>query len=158
MACLMAVMKALNQVARRASGTGNGQQKKVKRIQLSVFLQVNEKPSRSQELLCRHFSAFDMHHQMQDFFAHYGQGYRAPLGHGIASIMGAYPQPDNAEHYEDAFDQATERSDMWVNKWDECCCEKMGLQPNAKKKMAHLLAKMFLCPRASQLIKSGFSA
>lgn len=28
----MAVMKALNQVARRASGTGNGQQKKVKRI------------------------------------------------------------------------------------------------------------------------------
>lgn len=80
-------------------------------------------------------NAFERHaHQMQDFFAHYGQGYRAIRGgHGWDSVTGGYPEPDNADHYEDAFDQATERSDMWVNKWDECCCEKNGTPTQRKK-------------------------
>lgn len=127
--------------------------------------------------------AFERHsHQMQDFFSHYGQGFRAepygksmeqsgsdlayaalmaatpsvplssyelkrledaadvmqnyPTGHLWPSVAGKLPgnfEPDNAEDFEDAFNQAEERSNMWVNKWDECCCEKNGIPTQRTK-------------------------
>ena len=104
---------------------------------------------------------------MQDFFAHYGQGFRAnkydysmgdaiwalnflmdeesiniplkvdsliklinyPYGHGPATIIRRpfpVPQPDNAEHYYDAYQQAAERSSMWYAMWTKCCCYEKG--------------------------------
>ena len=79
-------------------------------------------------------------HQMQDFFSHYGQGYRASTnlnyatllgsGHGLDSagtsiLSGAglsVARPDNAIDYRDAYAAAKRRTQDWVNRWKKCCC------------------------------------
>lgn len=84
-------------------------------------------------------------HFMQDFFAHYGQGFRAApviflglgavmitlagqfviygdFGHAATSIFGDNAlKPDDAWIYRDAFEQANEQSIHWVRQWDKCC-------------------------------------
>ncbi len=84
-------------------------------------------------------------HFMQDFFSHYGQGFRASLvipysvgvilistavqyvvygdfGHAVSSLFGDNSlQPDDAWIYREAFEQANEQSIHWVRQWDKCC-------------------------------------
>lgn len=106
---------------------------------------------------------FESHaHQMQDFFAHYGQGFRAehyhlswwqslaylaisaqpsvpvviridhweqiknyPFGHAVATAKGftyLFALPDSSVDYAAAFGQAVERTKMWYEQWNKCCC------------------------------------
>jgi len=80
-------------------------------------------------------------HFMQDFFAHYGQGFRAApmqtlfwgleleiqiiyrgdFGHMLHSILDKDSAPDDAWIYRDAFKQADIQSEHWVKQWDKCC-------------------------------------
>jgi RHS repeat-associated protein len=80
-------------------------------------------------------------HQMQDFFSHYGQGFRAKdelnymtllkAGHGVSSAgssIGRFSgfgavRPDNAVDYRRAYEAATMRTGYWVNRWTKCCCK-----------------------------------
>ncbi len=97
---------------------------------------------------CNHDDFQRYAHQMQDFFSHYGQGFRAfsqpphnrllrfgvlsiiveiilSWGHVRASLFGSQGgvYPDNAEDYENAFVQAKARTQMWLNCWNMCCCK-----------------------------------
>jgi hypothetical protein len=81
-------------------------------------------------------------HQMQDFFSHYGQGYRTwglnkcgtqGIGHLDDSFEYLYwsyiffypkpnfPEPDDATHYKDSFDAASQRTGQWLKRWNACC-------------------------------------
>ena len=81
-------------------------------------------------------------HQMQDFFSHYGQGFRSIQnmwgngaayifqGHGISSVLNdklglgrvaGTARPDNALDYKDAYDAATTRTQYWWDRWNRCC-------------------------------------
>ena len=91
---------------------------------------------------CTQFRFERAAHQMQDFFSHFGQGYRTlgrnkcgvdSIGHLDDSIeywkwqhiiwkrKPNYPEPDNATHYKDAFEAAKGRTQMWVDRWKKCC-------------------------------------
>jgi RHS repeat-associated protein len=79
-------------------------------------------------------------HQMQDFFAHYGQGYRASTnlnyykwagsGHGKGSAGASSARaagigvvrPDSAIDYQDAYAAAVIRTQEWADRWNKCCC------------------------------------
>lgn len=89
--------------------------------------------------------AFEIHgHQMQDWFSHRGHGYTTwnwgtgiiggiiggPLGcavggwgHGRGNVKSWFGglRPDNADDYKDAYDEAEERTQYWVNRWNKCC-------------------------------------
>ena len=74
-------------------------------------------------------------HDMQDFFSHYGQGYRwvpkrVRLGHGPGTVIEGYIKPplgishtppDDAEVYSDAYDAAFKRTQEWLTRWKSCC-------------------------------------
>jgi RHS repeat-associated protein len=79
-------------------------------------------------------------HQMQDFFAHYGQGYRASANLNYATLVGSghglgtagssitrtagigVARPDNAVDYARAYEAARIRSQDWTDRWKKCCC------------------------------------
>ena len=65
-------------------------------------------------------------HQMQDYFSHYGQGYRWWLGgHVLDSALAwlfGFARPDKLDDFEEAHKQAKRRTKAWVNKWEKCCC------------------------------------
>ena len=81
-------------------------------------------------------------HQMQDYFSHYGQGFRAwRLGHGWATIWNGlkkhggfdYTMPDDgSDAYRYAFNQASERTGKWFKLWGKCCkkCQKGNGAPS----------------------------
>ena len=74
-------------------------------------------------------------HNMQDFFSHYGQGYRwipseGSLGHGIGSVVEPYVKPplgmdqtppDDAAVYSAAWEAAYKRTAYWLGRWKNCC-------------------------------------
>ena len=104
---------------------------------------------------CNHFQYKFFGHMMQDFFSHYGQGYRyvprmpslrgwgfwrAPYeyvvigvtGHGLQTVGGVVvrlggiggARMDNAEDYRDAYNAALARAQLWLERWDACCCKR----------------------------------
>ena len=87
---------------------------------------------------CSHDDFQNYAHQMQDFFSHYGQGYRwYSVGHGLQSVVdndivnpvaGLFnggkhilASPDNAKDFSGAWYLADERTKVWVQKWDKSC-------------------------------------
>ena len=86
-------------------------------------------------------------HYMQDFFSHYGQGFRASrydhhsgfvatvlmlfkdpfcygdFGHLWTSIFNTFSStgPDNAQYYKEAYEQAEKRTKEWFREWEKKC-------------------------------------
>ena len=70
-------------------------------------------------------------HDMQDFFSHYGQAFRAyrTAGHlpcnaiqcGLKRVGLPNIPPDDSGVYKDAFKAAQRRTEYWLDRWNDCC-------------------------------------
>jgi RHS repeat-associated protein len=56
-------------------------------------------------------------HQGQDYFTHYGKGYRWPTGHVWDSFIGRYFTGENPDRDEEAWVRANAWTMWWVNQW-----------------------------------------